>query len=59
VPGGNARERAYAKDALVADTVRPVRRTAEAAGITPAAAADRLAERRLAAAGAHTIPTFG
>jgi len=59
VPGGYDRERAYAKVALVADTVRTVLRAAEADGITTAAAADRLAERRLAAAGGHTIPTFG
>jgi valine dehydrogenase (NAD+) len=58
-PGGYDRDRAYAKVALVADTVRKVLRGAEADGITTAGAADRLAEHRLAAAGGHTIPTFG
>jgi valine dehydrogenase (NAD+) len=58
VPGGYDRARAYAKVALVADTVRTVLRTAEAEGTTTATAADRLAERRLAAGGGHSIRTF-
>jgi valine dehydrogenase (NAD+) len=57
-PGGYDRDRAYAQVARVADTVRTVLHTAEAEGITTATAADRLAERRLDAAGGHTIPTF-
>jgi valine dehydrogenase (NAD+) len=58
VPGGYDRDRAYAKVALLADTVRAVLHTADAEGTTTATAADRLAERRLAAAGGHSIRTF-
>lgn len=57
-PGGYDRGRAYAEVERVADTVRRVIATAEAEGVTTAAAADHLAERRLAAAGGHTIRTF-
>jgi leucine dehydrogenase len=49
-PGGYDRERAWSRVAAIRDTVRQVFETAEAQGITPAAAADHLAERRIAAA---------
>jgi valine dehydrogenase (NAD+) len=57
-PGGYDRQRAYAKVALVADTVRTVLQAAADDDVTPASAADRLAEQRLAAAGGHAIATF-
>lgn len=57
--GGYDRERAQAALARVGDTLRMVMSAADAEGITTAAAADRLAERRLAAAGPHAIGTFG
>ena len=57
-PGGYDRTTAYAQVARVADTVRTVLRTADEEGVTTATAADRLAERRLGAAGSHTIGTF-
>jgi glutamate dehydrogenase/leucine dehydrogenase len=48
-PGGYDRQRAWTKVAAVADTVRTVLAEAAAQGITTAAAADQLAERRIAA----------
>jgi glutamate dehydrogenase/leucine dehydrogenase len=57
-PGGYDRATAYAEVTKIGDTVRTVLRAAEEGGITTAAAADRLAEDRLTAAGSHTIPTF-
>jgi leucine dehydrogenase len=57
-PGGYDHDRAYAALARIAGTIGTVLATAEAEGITTAVAADRLAERRLAAAGDHTIPSF-
>jgi valine dehydrogenase (NAD+) len=50
-PGGYDRERAWTKVAAVADTVRKVLADASAQGITTAEAADKLAERRMAAVG--------
>jgi glutamate dehydrogenase/leucine dehydrogenase len=47
-PGGYDRDRAWARIAGIADTVRTILATAEAEGITPAEAADRLVRRRLA-----------
>lgn len=45
--GGYDRERAWAKVARIADTLTTVLRTANDEGITPVAAADRLARRRI------------
>ena len=52
---GYDRDRAHARLAQIGETLSLVLRTAEAEGITTAAAADRLAEARLAAAGPATI----
>lgn len=49
-PGGYDAERAFAHVAQIADTTRRVLDRAERDAITPAAAADRLAEERIAAA---------
>jgi glutamate dehydrogenase/leucine dehydrogenase len=49
-PGGYEHERAWQRVAAIHDTVLAVFALADEHGITPAAAADRLAERRLAAA---------
>lgn len=49
-PGGYDRERAWARVAGIAGTLREVFATADAAGITPGEAADRLAAARIAAA---------
>jgi glutamate dehydrogenase/leucine dehydrogenase len=57
-PRGYDRERAYARLAEVGATTRAVLEAAAAGGITTEAAADGLAESRLAAAGGHTIRTF-
>ena len=48
-PGGYDRDRAWARVAQIGDTLRRVLELADAHGLTPAAAADRLAEERLAA----------
>jgi glutamate dehydrogenase/leucine dehydrogenase len=49
-PGGYAHDRAWRRVATIHDTVLRVFALADEQGITPAAAADRLAEQRLAAA---------
>jgi leucine dehydrogenase len=50
-PGGYDRDRAWRRVEGIADTLRDVFRLADEHGTTTAAAADRLAEDRLAAAG--------
>ena len=55
VPEGYDRERAYGRLARVGETTLHVLRTADAEGITSLAAADRLVEERLAAAGPASI----
>ncbi|MDQ1397486.1 MAG: valine dehydrogenase [Acidimicrobiaceae bacterium] len=50
-PAGYHRERAYAAVRRIGETTAAVLETAEAEGITSAAAADRLAERRIAEVG--------
>jgi leucine dehydrogenase len=58
-PRGYHRERAYAQVRGIFDTTRKVIATAEAKGITTAAAADQLAEERMAQLGhVHLIRTF-
>ena len=52
-PGGYDRERAYRRVALIADNLRRVFALADEHGLTPGAAANRLAEERIAAAAAQ------
>ena len=58
-PAGYHRERAYAAIRRIFDTTSAVIATASAEGTTTAAAADRIAERRIAGLGRiHHIRTF-